>query len=58
MKNGNNNFYKAHAEFFLMEMKAHCDEGGVRILLGDNKDDGVVILRPIRCQSLGVRILD
>jgi len=30
----------------------------VRILLGNNTGDGAVMLQPIRCQSLGVRIPD
>ena len=35
-------------------MKAQWDEGGGRILLGDNTGGGAVMLRPITFQSVGV----
>jgi len=44
------------AELFLMGMKAKWDEGSGRILLGDNKDYGEVVPRPIRFQCTGVWI--
>jgi hypothetical protein len=37
-------------------MKAQCDEGGGRILLGDNTGGGAVMLKSIRFQSFGVWI--
>jgi hypothetical protein len=45
-----------HAEFFLKEMKAQGDEGGGRILLGDNTGGGVVMLLPSRFQCVVIRI--
>jgi hypothetical protein len=36
------------AEILLAGMKAHREEGGGRILLGDNTSGGAVMLRPIR----------
>ena len=48
-------FFK-HAEFFHAEMKAQGDEGGGRILLGDNTGGGVVKLRPSRFQCVVIRI--
>ena len=44
------------AEFFLVEIKAQRDQGGGRILLGENTCGGAVMLRPIRVQCFGVRI--
>jgi hypothetical protein len=35
------------AEFFFAGMRAQWDEGGGKILLGDNTVGGVEILRPI-----------
>jgi hypothetical protein len=37
-------------------MKAECDNGGGRILLGDNKGGGAVMLRAISFQYVGVCI--
>ena len=37
-------------------MKAHLDEGGGRILLGDNIGGEAVMLQPIRLQCAGFRI--
>jgi hypothetical protein len=48
-------FFK-HTEFFLAEMKAQGDEGGGRILLGDNTGGGVVMLRPSKFQRVVIRI--
>ena len=42
---------------FLAGMKAPREDGGRRILLGDNADGGAVVLRPIRFQCVGVLIL-
>jgi hypothetical protein len=39
---------------FLEGMKAQADEGGGRILLGDNTGGGAIMLRPIRFQLVGV----
>jgi len=39
---------KKGAEFFFVVMNAQCDEGGGRILLGDDKGGREVMLRPIR----------
>jgi hypothetical protein len=41
---------------FSLELKAKSDEGGGRILLGDNTDGGTVTLRPVRFQCVGVWI--
>jgi hypothetical protein len=48
--------FEKRAEFFLAGMKAHWDEGGRRILLGDNTGSGAVMLRPVRFQCVGVCI--
>ena len=37
-------------------MKAQEDEGGGRILLGDNTGGGVVVMRPSRFQCVVIRI--
>jgi hypothetical protein len=37
-------------------MKAQREEGGGRILCGDNTDDGMVILGPMRFHCVGVWI--
>ena len=52
----NSNIFK-HAQFFLEKIKKKRDEGEGRILFGDNKSGGKVMLRPISLQSTGVRIL-
>jgi hypothetical protein len=44
------------AEIFLAEMKAQRDEGGGRILLGDNTSRGAAMLQLIRFQCAGVWI--
>ena len=51
-----NNIYETHAEYFFAGLKAQREEGGGRILLGDNKDGGAVILRPIRFRCSRSRI--
>jgi hypothetical protein len=35
-------------KFFLAGMKAQWNEGGWRVLLGDNTSTGSVMLRPVR----------
>jgi hypothetical protein len=45
-----------HAELFHAEMKPQGDEGGGRIMLGDNTGGGVVMLRPGRFQCDVIRI--
>ena len=45
-----------HTLNFSLKLKAKSDEGGGRILLGDNTDGGTVTLRPVRFQSVGVWI--
>jgi hypothetical protein len=45
---------KKEAEFFFVVVNAQCDEGGVRILQGDNTGGRGVMLRPIRFQCAGV----
>jgi hypothetical protein len=39
-----------------MGMKTHCDEGGGRILLGDNRPGGKVMLLPIMFLCVGAWI--
>jgi hypothetical protein len=46
--------FQKRAKFFHAGMKAKRDEGGGRILLGDNTGSGAVILRPIRLECAGV----
>ena len=41
---------------FSLELKAKSDEGGGRILLGDNTEGGTVTLRPVRFHCVGVWI--
>ena len=43
--------------FYVVGMRAKLDEGGGRILLGDNTGGRAVMLRPIRFQCVGVWIL-
>jgi hypothetical protein len=45
-------------EFFLAAVKAQRDEGGRRILLGDNTSVGAVMLPPIRlnCVEFGFQL--
>jgi hypothetical protein len=45
-------------EFFLAAMKAQRDEGGGRILLGDNTGFGTVMLPPIKlhCVEFGFQL--
>ena len=50
----NTNIFKTPNEFFLARMTAQLDEHGLRLLLGDNKGGGEVMLRPIRFQCVGV----
>jgi hypothetical protein len=56
IKKSNNNISEISAEVFLARMKVKLDEGGGRILLGDNTGCGAVTLRPIgfRCVGFGV----
>jgi hypothetical protein len=42
-----------HTDFFLEKMKAQSDEGGGRIMLGDNTGCWTVMLLPIRFQCFG-----
>jgi len=44
------------AKFFLERMKVDWDEGGRRILLGNNTRGGAVMLQPIRFQCVRVQI--
>jgi len=39
--------FEARAEIFLAGLKAQRDEGGGRILLGENMGCGAIVLRPI-----------
>jgi hypothetical protein len=41
--------FEALAEFLLQGMKAHREEGGGKILLGNNTCDGKVMLGSIIC---------
>ena len=41
------------SEYFLAVMKAHGNEGGGRILLGDNTGGGADMVRPIRSRCVG-----
>jgi len=50
------NYYIFGPNFFLAVMRAQCDNGGGRILLGDNKGGGAVMLRAIRVKYVGVCI--
>jgi hypothetical protein len=43
-------FKKKRTGFFKAGMKAQGDEGGGKILLGDDTDGEAVMLRPIRFQ--------
>jgi len=43
---------KSDLNFFLARIKAPRDEGGGRMLLGDNTGAGDVVLRPIRFQHV------
>ena len=52
----NSKVFERYAKFFVAGMKAQGDEGGGRILLGDNTGCGAVMLRPIRLHCVGVRI--
>jgi hypothetical protein len=42
--------------FSFAVMRAQCNDGGGRILLGDNKVGGAVMLRAMRFQYVGVGI--
>jgi hypothetical protein len=54
MYNKEKNTFARHAEFFCKGIRVHRDEGGVRILLGDNRGGGVVILRPTKLWRVAV----
>jgi hypothetical protein len=54
--NKGNSILENRAGFFFEGMKAQWDEGGGRVLLGDNTCGGVVTLLPIRFQCVGVWI--
>ena len=41
-------------EFYLARKEVQLDEGGGRILLGDNTSDGAVVLPPIMLRCVGV----
>jgi hypothetical protein len=56
LKNGNKTFLKRVLIFFLGGMEMQCEEGGGRILLGDNTVGGAGILAPVRFQCVGVWI--
>jgi hypothetical protein len=45
---------KRAPNFYFAGIKAKLDEGGGRILLGDNSSAGVVFLRPIMFHFAGV----
>jgi hypothetical protein len=47
-------FLKREQKFLLAGMRMQKDEGGGRILLGDNTGVGAVMLRPIRFRCVGV----
>lgn len=51
-----NKLFENALQFSLRGMKAQRDEGGGRILLGDNRGGGAVMVRPIRFQCDGVLI--
>jgi hypothetical protein len=47
------NIFKKRVEFFRAVVKAQWDEGGGRLLLGDNTGGGAVMLRPVGFQRVG-----
>ena len=49
-------FLKREQKFLLAGMRAQQDDGGGRILLGDNTGVGAVMLRPIGFRCVGVWI--
>ena len=51
-----NQIFKSGTELFLVGIKAQWDEGGRRILLGNNISDWVVMLWPLRFQCVGILI--
>jgi hypothetical protein len=48
------NNFETSAELFLAEIKTEREEGGGRIVLGDNTGGGAVIVRSIRFRSIGI----
>jgi hypothetical protein len=48
--------FVTRVDFFLAGLKAQCDEGGRRILLGDNTIGEAGMSRAIRFQCVGVSI--
>jgi hypothetical protein len=52
----NNYIFESGSAFLLAGMKAQRDEGGERVLLGDNKGGRPAMLRPIRFHCVGVWI--
>ena len=50
-------FFKHVTKFVLEEMKAKWEEGGRRIVLGDDKGSGTVTLWPIRFHCVKIKLL-
>jgi hypothetical protein len=55
-KQTNNNTVETCAKFFLAVVKAKLDEGGGRVLLGDNTGGGAIILVCIRLERVAIWI--